>query len=158
MGILHKKVIDFNNTFSSVVIPKILIKYLMHASHDSLGHVGAIKLYHFLKRLYYFQGMWKEIHQYVRSCQKCQIMNLQKPHYINLHQDIAQTPQDHISIDPIGPYNTTSQRQLICPHCGMQPYRLPYDNPHTRQKDSNSSYTLVFGNNAQIWFPKNITF
>ena len=36
-------------------------------------------------------------------------MNLQKPHYINLHQDIAQTPQDHISIDLIGPYNTTSQ-------------------------------------------------
>ena len=40
---------------------------------------------------------------------KCQIMNLQKPHYINLHQDITQTPEDHITIDLIGPYNTTSQ-------------------------------------------------
>ena len=29
-------------------------------------------------------------------------MNLQKPHYINLHQGMAQTPQDHISIDLIG--------------------------------------------------------
>ena len=36
-------------------------------------------------------------------------MNLQKPHYINLHQDITQTPQDHKSIDLIGPYNITSQ-------------------------------------------------
>ena len=35
MGILHKKVIDFNSIFSSVAIPKILIKYLLHASHDS---------------------------------------------------------------------------------------------------------------------------
>ena len=108
MSILHKKVIDFNSTFSSVEVPKILIKYLLHASHDSLGHIGATKLYHFPKRLYYFQGMQKIIHRYVRTCQKCQIINLQKPNYINLHQGIAQTPQDHISIDLIGPYNTTS--------------------------------------------------
>ena len=45
-GILHKKVIDFNSTFSAVVILQMLIKYLLHASHDSLGHVGATKVYH----------------------------------------------------------------------------------------------------------------
>ena len=56
MGILHKKVIDFNSMFSSVVIPKILIKYLLHTFHDSLGHVGATKLYNFIKRFYYFPG------------------------------------------------------------------------------------------------------
>ena len=31
------------------------------------------------------------------------IMNLQKPHFIDLHHYIAQTPQDHISIDILGP-------------------------------------------------------
>ena len=36
-------------------------------------------------------------------------MNLQKPHYINLHQDITRTLQDHISVDLIGPYNNTSK-------------------------------------------------
>ena len=81
----------------------------MHASHESLGHVGAMKLYHFLKRCYYFQVMRRKIHQYVRSCHKYQIMNLQKPHYIDLHHDIAQTPQDHVSIDLLGPYSVTSQ-------------------------------------------------
>ena len=34
MGILHKKVTDFNSMFSSIVMPKILIKYLLHTSHD----------------------------------------------------------------------------------------------------------------------------
>ena len=34
-------------------------------------------------------------------------MNLQKLHYINLHEGIAQTPQDPILIDLIGPYNST---------------------------------------------------
>ena len=35
MVILHKKVVDFNNVFSVLVLPQILIKYLLHASHDS---------------------------------------------------------------------------------------------------------------------------
>ena len=104
MGILINKAIYFKSTFSSVVRTKIFIKYLLHTSHDSLGHVGATKLYHFFKRLYYFQGMQKTIHQYIRSHQKCQIMNLQKPNYIKLHQDTAQIPQDQITIDLIGPY------------------------------------------------------
>ena len=36
-------------------------------------------------------------------------MNLEKPNCINLHQETAQTLQDHISIDLMGPYNTTLQ-------------------------------------------------
>ena len=84
-------------------------KFLLLASHDSLGHIGAMKLYHFLKRLYYFQWHEKEIHQYVRSCHKCQIMNLEAPHFITLHQGITQTPQDHISIDLLASCNITSQ-------------------------------------------------
>ena len=59
IDILHKKVFNFNSTFSAVVVPQILIKYLLHALHNYLGHTGAMKLYHFLKRLYYIQGMRK---------------------------------------------------------------------------------------------------
>ena len=39
-------------------------------------------------------------------------MNLQKLKFIDLHQDIAQTPQDHLSIDLLGPYNANSQCNL----------------------------------------------
>ena len=67
-GVLHKKVIDFNSVFSAVFAPQILIKYLLHASHDSLGYVGAIKLYHFRKGFYYLKGMRTKLHEYVRSC------------------------------------------------------------------------------------------
>ena len=92
MGILHQKVIDLTSTFSASVVPLILIKYLLHTSHNSLGHTGAMKLYHFIKCLYYCQGMRKKIYQYVRLCHKFQIMNFQK-HFINLPQDIAETLQ-----------------------------------------------------------------
>ena len=36
-------------------------------------------------------------------------MDFQKPNYINLYQEITQTPHDHLSIDLMGPYNTTAQ-------------------------------------------------
>ena len=49
------------------------------------------------------------IPKYITTCEKCQIMNLQKPNYINLHQDITQTQQAHLSIDLMDPYNTTTQ-------------------------------------------------
>ena len=36
-------------------------------------------------------------------------MNLQKPRFIYLHQEITQALLDHLSIDLLEPYNTTSQ-------------------------------------------------
>ena len=36
-------------------------------------------------------------------------MTSQKPNYINLHQEIVQTPQDQLLVDLIGPYNMTTQ-------------------------------------------------
>ena len=35
IGILHKKVINFNSPFSAMAVPQISIKYLLHASHDT---------------------------------------------------------------------------------------------------------------------------
>ena len=54
------------------------MKYLLHALHDSLGHVKATKLFHFLKWLSYFKGMRRKLHEYARSFHKRQIMNLHK--------------------------------------------------------------------------------
>ena len=45
-----KKSLTSTVIFSSVVIPKILIKYLLHPSHDSLGHIGATKPISFHKK------------------------------------------------------------------------------------------------------------
>ena len=108
MGILNKEVINFNNIFPALVVPQILVKCLLHASHHSVGHVGTTKVYHFLKQLYYFKSMRKKLHEYVGSYHKCQIMNLLKPSLIDLHQEITQAPQEHLPIDLLGPYNTTS--------------------------------------------------
>ena len=61
MGVLHKKVNDFNCVCSAVVVPQILMKYLSHAPHDSLRHVAATKLYHFFEMALLFERHEKEI-------------------------------------------------------------------------------------------------
>ena len=100
-----------NRTFSAIGIPQILIKYLLHASHNSLGHIGATKLYHFLKRLYYFQGRRRIIHQHVRSCPKCQIMNLQNHTFLNYIKILHKPQKTMVSINILGPYNINSQNK-----------------------------------------------
>ena len=56
--------------------------------------------------------MRRKLHEYVRSYHRCQLVNLQKPRFINLSQDITQTPQDHLSIDLLRPYNTTLKHNI----------------------------------------------
>ena len=51
-----------------------------------------------------------------------------KLHFDNLHQDITQTPQDHISIDLLGPYNVTSQGNsyLLTAVCNFTGYLMTF--------------------------------
>ena len=85
-------------------------------------------------------------------------MNLQKPHYINLHQDIAQTPQDHISIDLIGPYNITSQGNLyaLTTVCNLTSYFMTTLIPD--KKTATVAIHLFLEIMFKFSFHKNITF
>ena len=78
--------------------------------------------------------MRKIIHKYIRTYHKCQIMNIQKPNYIHLHQEIAQTPQDHFSIDLIGPYNTTTQGNTytLTAICNLTDYLMTIPIPNKK--------------------------
>ena len=75
-------------------------------------------------------------------------MSLQKPHYINIHQDITPTAQDHLSFDLIRPYNTISQGNscalsLVCNFTG---YLMT--TPIPNKKTATVAIHLFFGNNA----------
>ena len=85
-------------------------------------------------------------------------MNLQKPNYINLHQEIVQSPQDHKSIDLIGPYDTTSQGNsyALTVVCNLTGYLMT--TPIPDKKPTMVAIHLFFGNNAQIWVPISFTF
>ena len=80
-------------------------------------------------------------------------MKLQKPHFINLHQDIAQTSQDHVPIELLGPYNIASQGNsyALTAVCNLTGYLMttPINN-----KKMMTAVTHLFSDMLKFGFPR----
>ena len=61
-------------------------------------------------------------------------MNLPKPYYINLHQEIAQAPQYYLLIDLTGTYNTTAQGNTyaVTTICNLTSYLMTTTIPNKK--------------------------
>ena len=86
---------------------------------------------------------------------KMSIMKLQKLHFINLYQDIAQTPQDHISIDLLRPYNVTSQGNsyAIMAVCNLTGYLMTTP---TKNKKTTAATDLFLDSMLKFGFPRKL--
>ena len=108
MGILHKKVIDFNSTFLSVIRPKIFIRYLLHTSwfprpcwsHNVLSLPQKVLL---LPR-HPQDNM--QIHKNLSKMSNYEFTKSKQHQFTSRY---SSNPTNHISIDLIGPYKSTSQ-------------------------------------------------
>ncbi|KAJ6110929.1 hypothetical protein N7486_003164 [Penicillium sp. IBT 16267x] len=47
-------------------------KRVIVAAHDELGHKGRESTYHLLKLRYWWEGLYSQVSEYVRTCPKCQ--------------------------------------------------------------------------------------
>ena len=90
-------------------MPKTIQKCALYESQNSLGHCGTTRLYQFLKKQYYWKGLWESVQKFVRYCPQCQTTNLQTPNYVQLHLEIPQMPMDFISMNLIGPLEATKK-------------------------------------------------
>ena len=55
--LLKRFVVDGNDTYETIVIPRSLVPQVLHMAHDKLGHNGTHRTYVLLKRLYYWKGL-----------------------------------------------------------------------------------------------------
>ena len=89
-GIICRKVRDGPNIFQAIMIAKTLQPYILYMCHNALGHNGSMRLYHFIRRKYF----WKKVHQncnkFVHSWTECQQVTLKEPQYISLKLKLAQ--------------------------------------------------------------------
>ena len=110
--------------------------------------------YHFLKWLYYLKGMRRKLHECIWYYHKCQIMNFQKPRFINLHQDIIQTLQDHLSTDLLGPYSATSKgnKYVLTAVCNLTGY--PKTTPIRNKKIMSVANHLLADIMLKFGFPR----
>ena len=64
-GLLYKHVMDTNQNFLVLVIPKAWKCTVVMEAHDKLGHQGATHTYCLIKCQYYWKGMNKDIIKYM---------------------------------------------------------------------------------------------
>lgn len=73
-GMLYRYIHDSNTDDGQLVIPKNEKATVLQHYHDepSAGHYGVDKTFERISKRYYWQGMRKDIENYVKNCIKCQ--------------------------------------------------------------------------------------
>ena len=95
--------------FHTIMVPNTLQPYILYESHNALGYNGSTRLYHFIRRHYYWKKLCQDCNKYVHLHPECQQVTLKAPQYINLHLPIPQFPMSFISMDLLGAYHETEQ-------------------------------------------------
>ena len=110
--ILKRYVLEGDNTYETIVVPRALTAQILRMAHDELGHNGTHRTYTILKRLYYWKGLKPSIEKHIKMCYQCQRRNKQVVKYATLHFDIATFPMQFISMDLIGEFHPPTSRKL----------------------------------------------
>ena len=104
---LKRYVVDGNNTYETIIIPRVVTAQILRMAHDNLGHNGTHRTYTLLKRLYYWKGLKPSVAKHIKMCYHCQRRNKQVVKYATLHFDVATFPMQFISMDLIGEFHPT---------------------------------------------------
>ena len=109
--ILKRYVLEGDNTYETIVVPRALTAQILRMAHDEFGHNGTHRTYTTLKRLYYWKGLKPSIEKHIKMCYQCQRRNKQVVKYTTLHFDIATFPMQFISMDLIGEFHPPTSRK-----------------------------------------------
>jgi len=93
------------------VLPKSLITKVLQQFHDApeSGHMGSKKTKNAIKERFFWPNMNKEIHEYVKTCKKCQEFKVErlKPKGLLGSIPVSEAVFETIFIDFIGPLPTS---------------------------------------------------
>ena len=123
--LLKRYVVEGNNTYKTIVLPRALTAQILKMAHDDLGHNGTHRTYTMLKRLYYWKGLKPCVTKHVQRCYQCQRRNKQVVKYATLHFDVATFPMQFISMDLIGefhPPTTKGKKYALTVICMLTGY------------------------------------
>ena len=109
--ILKRYVLEGDNTYETIVVPRALTAQILRMAHDELGHNGTHRTYTILKRLYYWKGLKPSVEKHIKMCYQCQRRNKQVVKYATLHFDVATFPMQFISMDLIGEFHPPTNRK-----------------------------------------------
>ena len=102
--LLKRYVVDSDNTYETIVLPRSLTAQVLKMAHDYLGHNGTHRTYTLTKRLYYWKGLKPCVTKHIQRCYQCQRRNNEMVKYTTLHFDVATFPMQFIFMDLIGEF------------------------------------------------------
>jgi transposase InsO family protein len=111
-NLLRRRTFDGGpDCFEALVVPKPLRAHILYYAHDTLGHNGTTRTYHFIKRFFFWPGLRPAVDKHIRGCLKCRRRNLQAQKYAPLHLPVPSMPLEFISMDLIGPFEPITSRR-----------------------------------------------
>ena len=110
-NILKRYIIDGDDTYETIMIPRTLTPQILQMADDELGHNGTHRTYILLKRLYYWKGLKPSVEKHINMCYQCQRRNRWVGKYAALHFDVATFPMKFISMDLIGEFHPPTSRK-----------------------------------------------
>ena len=66
----------------AMVIPKMLQQLVLTMTHDLLGHSGTMRLYNYIRQLYFWHELKQDCANHVHKYNDCQQVSLKNQHYV----------------------------------------------------------------------------
>ena len=85
---MYREIRDRPNIFHAIMVPNALQPNILYEGHNTLGHSGSTRLYHFIRRHYYLKKLNQHCNKYMPLCTECLQVTQKEPPYINLHLPI----------------------------------------------------------------------
>ena len=95
---------------TQLVIPEHLIPKVLYENHDGLigGHLGEARTYYRIAHRYYWEGMKRQIMEYVKSCEICQERKSPNKRGVQLLKPLRISGVfERVAMDFLGPLPTT---------------------------------------------------
>ena len=107
-GVLYKHVMDSNQKFLALVLPKSWKYTVLVEAHDKLGHQGATHTYCLIKHQYYWKVMNKDIRKYIADCILCYRGKAKVQSCPLQMTEIPECPFNKIAIDLVTEWETST--------------------------------------------------
>ena len=111
----------FDKLVAQVVVPQVWVPKILGSYHDIPigGHIGVMKLLSVLRERFYWEGMNKDVREYVATCHEC--LQSKKPRNKIIApmtlRDKATRPFQVVTMDTIGPVHRSSSRKMYIHVC-----------------------------------------
>ncbi|XP_072182290.1 uncharacterized protein [Diadema setosum] len=128
----RKKGATQGQEFRQVVVPKQYRRELLGMAHDNLmaGHLGVEKTKDRILRNYYWPGLFRDVSEYIRTCEPCQKTSSKRGGKVPMVQvPIIGEPFQRIALDIVGPLPKSKKGNMyilvICDYSTRYPEAIP---------------------------------